>query len=625
MNKQFWVIFSLSATMMAASTTALADAALTSAFQRLNGSVSSTDAGAYESQVRNVYTGGSGSLRFPPQSRTTVLGLTFTPPDVHVGCNGIDWHLGGISWVKSQKIKQMIQSLLPAATMYVIKLAINALCEDCADEIGKVLNAVRQATQAAMNSCQLASQVANSVFGSTEEDNTTCQNAMAESGVSDSRDSDRNDLCKDGKSLITLADKGWFQTMSKGLDDFNAKCGAGSSVYDCVASLAGGEKATGETRKQTANKAQLGIGNWTWNVLKQRGLVMDIEDIKAMHAQSLPSEQFESQYNMSIAMGELLMSLVGTKIKSPVSEGQAVPVPPTIQQSAAADIVSGIILCGGNYFQDAYTDADGNTLTPEIQEQVRKTCRGIFGEADTDTSTVFIRTCSPNDPGVSATEGNKYVMYQECYNTKVGSTSSTAADDLVGRVPLSAWLKRDYVKDTIAQGTLGMSLAMMDGIVKKITDSGPLSPGVPFDNAELAFIGAAPFPMYKVLNHAAIFPGLRSSIYKTYGNLIALMMADEFIGSYVRGASQFANGAGSDNAVKAPTMEVMDNLAKKLDEVNGKLDGQVEKIGKNMQRASLIRASIMQTEQQMRNTVFSRAMLGNQGFISDLAPPASGP
>jgi len=83
---------------------------------------------AYEGQQRGYFIGGSLSTRIP---NDVIQPFSYTPPQFHVGCNGIDVVMGGFSYLNFDYIIQKLQSILQAAPFLAFDIAIQTLCEQC--------------------------------------------------------------------------------------------------------------------------------------------------------------------------------------------------------------------------------------------------------------------------------------------------------------------------------------------------------------------------------------------------------------------------------------------------------------------------------------------------------------
>jgi len=85
---------------------------------------------AYQGQERGYFVGGSASVRVP---RDYIQPLSFTPPRLSVGCNGIDIIMGGFSYLDFDSLVQKLQAILQASAFLTFDLAIQTLCEQCSN------------------------------------------------------------------------------------------------------------------------------------------------------------------------------------------------------------------------------------------------------------------------------------------------------------------------------------------------------------------------------------------------------------------------------------------------------------------------------------------------------------
>ncbi|BBI65440.1 hypothetical protein HSBAA_PA_0430 (plasmid) [Vreelandella sulfidaeris] len=98
--------------MSITATTSLAEAnALENAFDRLSsaggGFSSSNSAASFETRTRHGYTAGVDHA--VSQNRYSLVNMD--PPRLDVGCNGIDAHFGGFSYIDSEQIQQMLEQI----------------------------------------------------------------------------------------------------------------------------------------------------------------------------------------------------------------------------------------------------------------------------------------------------------------------------------------------------------------------------------------------------------------------------------------------------------------------------------------------------------------------------------
>lgn len=149
------------------------DDSLNAFFTDLQGAVTGTAAGAYQSQSRGHLTAGGLSARVPMQS---VQLASFQPPRFQLGCNGFDATFGGLSYVSLDRFVQLLQQL---GTGAVVGFAFQLAMEYLSPTIGSVLSKMEAAarfinTQLNVAPCQAGMQVgralANALTGSGDTD-----------------------------------------------------------------------------------------------------------------------------------------------------------------------------------------------------------------------------------------------------------------------------------------------------------------------------------------------------------------------------------------------------------------------------------------------------------------------
>lgn len=608
--------------LLGASGSTVADSLLADAFNNLN--VTTSDPGYFESQVRGSIMLGSGRMRFQSSTAARPLGINIVPPSLHVGCNGIDWHFGGLSWVNGENIERMLQAAGPAALMYVIKLAINALCEDCAEELGNVIKALQKAANSSMNSCQLGQNLAATALGFASDQ--YCKNGSAQIGESPNFSAARK-LCN-GESLFHLKDLGFIKTVKQ---QALALSGITSDLFGGLFSGSVNPLDMGIGAEKLENNRQQGLGNQSWEALKRAGIVMDPQDIASLNG-IVSRPKGRAMYQQSIAFGELFMSAMGAYVRTAPDPGsQKNPKP----QDVGATIKSGttllgILECGTNYFMGNNTDANGDPLPPKAERVVLDVCNSLFkgqggGSPGTiSASTVSILTCDPNYTNDLFSNETTGLFYFKCFST---------VQPHVGKVNLGEWAARDYVQDTLANGTIGMAVARLYSISLKIqgisgpgvmtcstsVSGAPGATGSTLCPEEIALLENAPFPLYKVVNLAALFPALRPMLFDSYGRILGLMMAQQYILNYLRSARQFASTQAVQGVAQ---LRLNQELDRQITKIKKGLRKALDRVSSQMQRATILTQQIMRLEQHLRNNIFDRQILGNQAFAQSVSTAA---
>lgn len=116
-----------------------------------------TSADYLEGQKRGYFTGGSFSARWPAKSDYLV---SFDQPRLKFGCGGIDAFLGGFSFLNFEYLVQKLQRIMTAAPAAAFDMALNTLCQPCANTI-KSLEAIADSLNGLqLNDCRAGKVVA---------------------------------------------------------------------------------------------------------------------------------------------------------------------------------------------------------------------------------------------------------------------------------------------------------------------------------------------------------------------------------------------------------------------------------------------------------------------------------
>jgi len=278
--------------------------------------VATQNGGSYESQARNSYVFGGIGIRFP---RSNVQLFSITPPRVTAGCNGIDFFLGGFSFINGEQFTALLRNIGQSALGYVVQLALKQLCPQCEAVIAALQKAAQLARKASVDSCEagtaLGAFVAESIGLGGGPDSNSQNEATA-------------DVC--GKEVVGANATDGFITAMNSICDTMEK--SVSWLEDLV-------------KNDPDKQAELAIfvGNSSWQAVKALG------------------------FTSSPAVGEFMLGMFGTTV---IEEDTATPLvhPPTFDDPKVA---MDIFMCGAH--PEDYSDIpvvqkyclDGDVSIPE--------------------------------------------------------------------------------------------------------------------------------------------------------------------------------------------------------------------------------------------------------------------
>lgn len=92
-------------------------------------SKTSTSPGTLEGQQRGYATGGAFSAHVAQSTNDAVISVS--APRLSVGCGGIDFNMGSLSWLKAGQLEKKLQGILTNAAFLAFDMALDTLCPKC--------------------------------------------------------------------------------------------------------------------------------------------------------------------------------------------------------------------------------------------------------------------------------------------------------------------------------------------------------------------------------------------------------------------------------------------------------------------------------------------------------------
>lgn len=548
--------------MMAASVQVSAGR-LDDAFDSLTGSGSFQDNGVFKSQIRTTAQLGSFSYRFPVNT-TKIDFFNVQAPSLDVGCDGISGVLGGVSFISGDEIVQLIENIAQASKMYILQLALNLICEDCVAELRSVIDKVNKFSAMAKDACAMAEWAVTSageMFGAdlSLDKNPTkkgCQQRLVNSG--EEEQADRGFLCSTWDKLEEWEEK--FRTENED--------GSPKSATDQERAMA------------------ISTGNTTWAALRELNIIPDMGDISGDSYGHLdPSNEQKSR----LVMGEFLQSIFGTSSNSvqPDSQNPSTGDPERTGGATRAGtpdmtVALDVFLCGTNFLGDI--DNSVASSAPLAQEY----CKNSFKDGSGDgVENMNILSCPERAPDKKD--------WRDCEKPET--------------ISFKVWANQDIVTKGFGEGFLFLIERNLRGAIE-----GAVTGTYPSGFDEKLFIGLAeiaPWPLYKAVNLAAVFPEVSDQLLAQQSNLLGLAMVSNFMGKIMREA-----GGGSSSNVDPKTIE---KIQEKVVKLIAAIDQRAVLTNTLSQQAELITASINVLNNVMLEQLYSQSLLGNASFTRDVA------
>ena len=174
-----------------------------------------TDAKAFKGATRGYVTGGNVSMRVPIWDHKVI---SFQPPSITAGCNGIDAFGGSFSFINADELVQLFRNIAANSVGLLFMLALETVSNEIGVNLKSFENIIRDINNLVSDSCNAAKAVvslADSALvnaGYKSEMNASLQAAAKDYG--DHYDTLMNDL---GKAATTLLGNEPTKTEEEGL------------------------------------------------------------------------------------------------------------------------------------------------------------------------------------------------------------------------------------------------------------------------------------------------------------------------------------------------------------------------------------------------------------------------
>ena len=115
--------------------------------------VTTTQAGTYESNGRHYATAGGGSIRW---STSADYPISINPPRLGGGCGGIDAYLGGVSFLDEEYLVQKIEAIITNAPAIAFDIAMKQMSAQLSETIGKFEDIINGLNNLQLDDCGIA-------------------------------------------------------------------------------------------------------------------------------------------------------------------------------------------------------------------------------------------------------------------------------------------------------------------------------------------------------------------------------------------------------------------------------------------------------------------------------------
>lgn len=587
-----------------------ADPGAAKIFETLKGTTTIDQGGSIHSQARSIYSLGGGQVSF--QGKRVSL-LAADPPSFSAGCSGISWHFGGFSFISMDEIRQLVEAIAQASLGVAVDLAMQVLCPQCYAVMSKLREIANMMRNAAADACKTARALGTRLlkeFGIDvpEKNQAICGSTKSEKGVS----------------------ANWLNGVAGALcGGLNSVQKAGKEVGDEIMAYFNGTS-TDKTKKPDQNLLYES-GNITYRALSGLGyadgfvkdLLLSIIGMTVIHP--VPNvdckQAFKDLVGSNIPAGapsieeQIIATSSGREVKNagkPVKPSDATPgtattAPPggattgsTICQAPplvkGVDELSTMLLCGPDPW--ANLRAFANLYFDGKIEAVKRTslgsvCQGALEKAATtgtppsvlaDSVVPYLYTCRSDSA--------------ECREPKMVKASDLISTTQAGGFDGLVWMIGD---------------ALYDG-AKRIRDGNALNAPT------IAVLNGSDYPLYRLLNMAAIYKGLADDLLGAYGATIATQYAMDTMERVVRIGSQPAIDLKLQGGVAHNTIAITREQIMEIVRTGQAVKSQI--LARLAEKRNLVDV-ILQVNRTLQAEVVSKGLTGNADLAISLKRQAA--
>jgi hypothetical protein len=521
--------------------------------------ISTTNAGYYSTEARNAFVAGGFSIHFPTDNFQLI---NIQPPSFNAGCSGISMFFGGFSFISGAQFSQLVQNIMQAAIGYAIQLAIQTLCPACEAVLQVLQKAAQMANALGNNTCRLAKDGVDDLAGALGI------GAGSKSTIPDIEQditSGKSSECANIKASMGDG-SGFLSSLNSGICQFAA------NAYSGIESIL--NQHSGASQQVMANKLKNSLGNTTY---------------QALHAMGIQTN----------AATDILMTLVGTTVDGePPSGGQSPvqmfpPLSPPMKGGTLTPIVY-LYTCGDQP-NPGKALGNGGEAAGFVQN-VDEFCANLAGKAGI---------------GNMLSEIQKYSLYY-CSRTEPGSNYTSLPPGLQACTNVKTGPVQDVMDGTDGPG---WSSSSQNGFLVDIdnylmTAINDVQTGKALGTKAIKLIQAVPFPLYQIIDLAAVYPDVATQLLSNASDVIALMLTEKMIIQVTHALSQTntiaKNLSGSDAVLRAES-----DIQKSQDAITQRI-----LLANNLELQMY--SEVRQVNRMVQNQVMQEGLMGNEAYAAGL-------
>lgn len=603
MKKAFVIFFLFLVNVLAVSHNANAGSpTAANIFGTIGGTTSVDQGGVIHSQARTIFSLGGGMTTFKGKK---VSLLAADPPSFSAGCSGISWHFGGFSFISMDEIRQMVEAIAQASLGVAVDMAMQILCPQCYAVMSKLRDIANAMRNAAADSCRVAKNFGamlqkEGIFPAAGRA-SSCSEIVAKEG--------RGDDIMGALSSGNLC--GALSRVEENLNTYGQK----------VKNFLEGTPGSGD---KTPSKDDLdAVGNVTYKALSALGYEDGfIKNVMLSYLgmtiiDPVPNKSCGSVFSLlsgsaadDAFVNSTIQKILGSEDSKTVTapSGSEPPKPSHSTEGSAklnaGDSSKGPTICHAPPLMSGI-DRLANVLVCGVYPQAdmalfaRRYYKGDLTALNATTLGAMCSTQLETSSGSPANVASKDFVDPPLYQCQ----NSGAGDCLTPKMTRVSKALNETVN---ANQFSGLAWMIMDALY---SGAMAVANNQPLPENTIRILNGSGYPLYRVINLAAVYPGLADEILQAYGSTIAVQYAMDTLERVAKIGAQ-----PSINLKLAPGNVSTSDLNNTRSAIMNMIHANDAIKQKTLQRLSEKRAlvdSIIQVNRSLQAEVISRGLAGN--------------
>lgn len=523
--------------------------------------------GRYQSGARTGFSAGGFDIRVPRAAHAPSL-ISASMPSVDIGCGGISAHFGGLSFINGEEFAQLLKGIGSGAALgFVSALTMKTLCPPCEAIVQEMKSAAQAAARLAKDSCQWGAEWGAEVAKGLGKGNNTLG------------------FCTTGTKYANMA--------PDTLDAQNKLCSTLTKAAENIKKIYNpGGKSTDTVAQQKAYQCATSVGNQTWAGLTAY-------DAQNTATSSAPTDEAYRRKLLLLNIMGAYFNTDGSKDAKGMTYGCQLndnSTLPKSEQTAASEAASG---------------QTGFFCPPPIDHK-KAVSLFMCGEpsalesSQNTMSKALFEAC--NDMLTNKEKSGEYVVGDaKLWTCKGGDDADTMKD---ARTYCSNLVLADAKNVVNGEGFIIKINRILNHAVKKVRMNEPYDTSNEMDRSVIGLLQTAPYPLYQVVNAAAIYPAAASSLLDS----ITILLGEQFSYAYFDDMLRIEGRTSGNVGCFSPgNMREMIGFLEKYRALNL---ARKNEIGQNLAIQQAIQEQIRQVNIAIQRQVLTSDMLGSSNYAN---------